>query len=41
MPVVLEYPQKLLSWRMQHDERVLPGLHLGAGGVTSRWEVRW
>jgi arylsulfatase A-like enzyme len=41
MPVVLEYAQKLLSWRMQHDERVLTGMHLGASGVTSRQEARW
>jgi arylsulfatase A-like enzyme len=41
MPVVLEYAQKLLSWRMQHDERVLTGMHLGASGVTTRQEARW
>lgn len=39
--LVLAYAQKMLSWRMQHDERGLTGLHLGAGGVSSRWESRW
>jgi arylsulfatase A-like enzyme len=39
--LVLAYAQKMLSWRMQHDVRGLTGLHLGAGGVSSRWESRW
>jgi arylsulfatase A-like enzyme len=33
---VLEYAQKMLSWRMRHDERTLTGLHLCAQGVVER-----
>jgi arylsulfatase A-like enzyme len=38
--LVRDYTQKLLSWRMQHDERGLTGMCLGPGGVTTRWEPR-
>ena len=33
---VLDYAQKMLSWRMRHDERTLTGLHLCAQGVVER-----
>jgi len=32
-PLVLEYAQKMLSWRMEHDERTLTGLFVGPGGL--------
>jgi arylsulfatase A-like enzyme len=38
--LVCDYAQKLLSWRMQHDERTLTGMRLGPGGVTTRQESR-
>lgn len=28
--------ERLMSWRMAHDDQTLTGLHLGAGGVASR-----
>lgn len=31
-----DYAQRLLSWRMQHEDKTLSHLHLGAGGVVSR-----
>jgi arylsulfatase A-like enzyme len=36
LPLVLAYAQKLLSWRMRHEERTLSHLHLGPGGVVAR-----
>ena len=35
-PRALEYAQKMLSWRMHHDERVLTGIKLGPEGALSR-----
>ena len=35
-PVVLEYAQKMLSWRMNHDERVLANMLLTPEGVVER-----
>src|SRR6266851_5663468 len=35
-PLVLEFAQKLLSWRMRHEERTLSHLHLGPGGIVDR-----
>jgi arylsulfatase A-like enzyme len=37
---VRDYAQKLLSWRMHHDERTLTGMCLGPGGVSTRRESR-
>ncbi len=34
--LMLAYAQKLLSWRMEHEERTLSHLLLGPGGVISR-----
>ena len=34
--IMLEYAQKLLSWRMQNDERVLTGMKLTSSGVIER-----
>jgi len=33
---VLEYAQKMLSWRMEHDERTLTRFFLTPGGVVER-----
>ncbi|WP_119460073.1 alkaline phosphatase family protein [Rhodospirillaceae bacterium SYSU D60014] len=35
-PVVLAFAQKMLSWRMCHDERTLTGLFLTKDGVVER-----
>ncbi|MBR16838.1 MAG: sulfatase, partial [Gammaproteobacteria bacterium] len=35
-PLVLEYAQKMLSWRMNHDEQTLTHLALTEEGVISR-----
>ena len=34
--LVLEYAQKMLSWRMNHDERTLANTRLGPGGMVER-----
>lgn len=34
---VLHYAQKMISWRMENDERTLTGLFLDEGGVEDRW----
>jgi len=34
--LVLAYAQKLLSWRMQSEDRTLSHMHLGPGGVFER-----
>jgi arylsulfatase A-like enzyme len=34
--LVLHYAQKMLSWRMRHEERTLSHLLLGPGGLTTR-----
>jgi arylsulfatase A-like enzyme len=34
--VMLRYAQKLISWRMVHDERTLTGIHLTADGPVER-----
>jgi arylsulfatase A-like enzyme len=39
-PRVLEYAQKLLSWRMEHAERTLTVMQAGADGLKSRREPR-
>jgi arylsulfatase A-like enzyme len=39
-PRVLEYAQKLLSWRMEHSERTLTGMQAGPNGLKSRREPR-
>jgi arylsulfatase A-like enzyme len=36
LPIVLEYAQKMLSWRMNHDERVLANTLLTPQGVVER-----
>jgi arylsulfatase A-like enzyme len=36
LPQVLAYGQKLLSWRMAHDERTLTGMFLTENGVFER-----
>ena len=41
MPVVLEYVQKLLSWRMNHDEQVLTHIALTHDGPVARPAMRY
>jgi arylsulfatase A-like enzyme len=41
MPLVLEHAQKLLSWRMNHDEQTLTHLALTEDGVVSRPSPRY
>ncbi len=36
LPIVLEYAQKLLNWRMNHDERALTHIQLTPDGVVKR-----
>jgi arylsulfatase A-like enzyme len=36
LPRVLDYAQRMLSWRMGHAEQALTHLHLGPGGVFER-----
>jgi hypothetical protein len=40
-PLVLEHAQKLLSWRMNHDEQTLTHLALTEDGVVSRPAPRY
>ena len=39
--LVLEYAQKMLSWRMNHDEQTLTHLALTDDGVISRVAPRY
>ena len=41
LPRVLEYAQKLVSWRMNHDEQTLTHLTLTADGVVARPAPRY
>lgn len=41
LPLVLEYSQKMLSWRMNHDEQTLTHLALTDDGVVSRPAPRY
>jgi arylsulfatase A-like enzyme len=41
LPLVLEYAQKLLSWRMNHDEQTLTHIALTEDGVVSRPAPRY
>jgi len=41
LPLVLEYAQKMLSWRMNHDEQTLTHLALTDNGVVSRPAPRY
>lgn len=41
LPLVLAYAQKLLSWRMHHDDRTLSHFHLGPGGMISRAPTKY
>jgi arylsulfatase A-like enzyme len=41
MPLVLAYAQKLLSWRMNHDEQTLTHLALTEDGVVARPSPRY
>ena len=40
-PLVLEYAQKLISWRMNHDEQTLTHLALAGDGPVSRPSPRY
>ena len=41
LPLVLKYAQKMLSWRMNHDEQTLTHLALTDDGVVSRPAPRY
>lgn len=41
LPVVLEYAQKMLSWRMNHDEQTLTHIALTDDGPVARRAARW
>jgi arylsulfatase A-like enzyme len=41
LPLVLEYAQKLLSWRMNHDEQLLTHIALTDRGLVSRPASRY
>ena len=41
MPIVLDYAQRLLSWRMRHDEQTLTHLSITPEGVVGRPSPRW
>jgi arylsulfatase A-like enzyme len=41
LPVVLQYAQKLLSWRMNHDEHALSHISLTSDGPVSRTAARY
>jgi len=41
LPRVLEYAQKMLSWRMNHEDNTLSGMRVGPGGVTEVREARY
>jgi arylsulfatase A-like enzyme len=40
-PLVLEYAQRMLSWRMAHDDQTLTHMALTPGGVYERKGARW
>ena len=40
-PLVLEYAQRMLSWRMAHDEQTLTHMALTPSGVFERKGARW
>ncbi len=40
-PVMLDYAQRLLSWRMRHDEQTLTHLSITPEGVVGRPSTRW
>jgi hypothetical protein len=35
-PLILEYAQKMISWRMTSDERTLTHMMVGPGGLAER-----
>ena len=35
-PIMLDYAQKMLSWRLENAERVLTGMEAGDGGIVER-----
>ena len=41
LPVVLDYAQRMLSWRMRHDDQTLTHLALTPQGVVARPAPRW
>ena len=41
LPIVLEYAQKMLSWRMRHDDQTLTHLAVTSKGVVARPSSRW
>ncbi|MEN6543403.1 alkaline phosphatase family protein [Parvibaculum sp.] len=41
LPVVLQYAQKMLSWRMNHDEQTLTHISITDDGPVARAADRW
>ena len=41
LPRVLEYAQKMLSWRMNHDDQTLTHIALTEQGIISRTEPKY
>ena len=41
LPLVLEYAQRMLSWRLAHDDQTLTHLALTPDGVYERRNARW
>ncbi len=41
LPVVLHYAQKMLSWRMNHDEQTLTHISITDEGPVVRAADRW
>lgn len=41
LPVVLDYAQKMLSWRMNHDEQTLTHISITDDGPVTRRAERW
>ena len=38
---ILEYAQKLLSWRMNHEDRALTHVRLTPAGPVTQLDRRW
>ncbi len=41
LPIVLDYAQRMLSWRMRHDDQTLTHLAVTSKGVVARPSSRW
>jgi arylsulfatase A-like enzyme len=41
LPITLEYAQRMLTWRMRHDEQTLTHLTVTPNGLVGRPAPRW